>query len=224
VPGRRRANDGQPQAGKVRCASLMLQQHETLRALGGGSFHTLMRTMFTDLALMLWLGAEGSTARAPNENLARESMESMESTELFSLEMGNYTETDVRQAALAITGWRLDRASGVAGFSARGHATGPETSLGENCVVRRGFVHVAAAVLGRLSEVRCCAALVPAWVGCRDSRVCARRICLRRTARLPTWVRWLVRCLWIQSSLALLLGMRSLSSLSSTSSSGCFGR
>jgi uncharacterized protein (DUF1800 family) len=81
--------------------------------------------MFTDPAMMPWLDAEGSTAKAPNENPARESME------LFSLGAGNHTETDVRQAALALTGWRLGRGSRAAVFSARGHAAGPETILAE---------------------------------------------------------------------------------------------
>ncbi|HZP50218.1 DUF1800 family protein, partial [Actinocrinis sp.] len=40
------------------------------------------------------------------------------------------TETDVRQAALALTGWRLDRSSGKAIFAAKAHAAGPETILG----------------------------------------------------------------------------------------------
>ena len=110
---------------KVRYASLMLRQNQTLRTLGGGDFRTLMRTMFTDPAMMIWLDAEGSTAKAPNENLARESME------LFSLGTGNYTETDVRQAALALTGWRLNRTSGAATFAAKSHAAGPETILGK---------------------------------------------------------------------------------------------
>lgn len=110
---------------KVRYASLMLQQNQTLRTLGGGDFRTLLRAMFTDPAMMLWLDAAGSTAKAPNENLSRESME------LFSLGAGNYTETDVRQAALALTGWRLDRTSGTATFDPHAHAPGPETILGK---------------------------------------------------------------------------------------------
>lgn len=109
---------------KVRLAGLMLHQNETLRSLGGGDFRTLMRAMFTDPAMMLWLDAAGSTAKAPNENLARESME------LFSLGVGNYTEQDVRQAALALTGWRLDRIAASAVFAAKAHAPGPETILG----------------------------------------------------------------------------------------------
>src|SRR4029077_17451847 len=43
---------------------------------------------------------------------------------------GNYTEQDVRQAALALTGWRLDRASGRAVFAPKAHARGPQTILG----------------------------------------------------------------------------------------------
>jgi uncharacterized protein (DUF1800 family) len=110
---------------KVRYASLMLKQNQTMRTLGGGDFRTLFRTILTDPAMMLWLDAEGSTAKAPNENLARESME------LFSLGVGYYTETDVRQAALALTGWRLNRVSGAATFVDRNHAPGPETILGK---------------------------------------------------------------------------------------------
>jgi uncharacterized protein (DUF1800 family) len=110
---------------KVRSAQLMLAQSQSQRSLGGGDFRTLMRTMFTDPAMMLWLDAEGSTAKAPNENLARESME------LFSLGVGNFTETDVRQAALALTGWRLDRTADQAVFDSPGHAVGPETIFGK---------------------------------------------------------------------------------------------
>ena len=39
----------------------------------------------------------------PNENFAREVME------LFSLGVGNYTEKDIKEAARAFTGWRLQQ-------------------------------------------------------------------------------------------------------------------
>lgn len=109
---------------KVKSAALMLAQNQTERTLGGGTFPVLMRAMFTDPAMMIWLDAEGNTAKAPNENLARESME------LFSLGVGNYTENDVRQAALALTGWRLRRGSSQPFFDTAAHAPGPETILG----------------------------------------------------------------------------------------------
>ena len=109
---------------KVKSAALMFAQNQTERGLGGGGFPVLMRAMFTDPAMMIWLDAEGNTAKAPNENLARESME------LFSLGVGNYTENDVRQAALALTGWRLRRGSSQPVFDPSAHAPGPETILG----------------------------------------------------------------------------------------------
>lgn len=39
--------------------------------------------------------------QAPEQNYAREMME------LFTLGVGNYTENDIKQAALAFTGWRV---------------------------------------------------------------------------------------------------------------------
>jgi uncharacterized protein (DUF1800 family) len=111
---------------KVRPAALMLRQNETLRRLGGGDFGTLARAMVRDPALMIWLDAGGNTAKAPNENLARELME------LFTLGVGHYTEQDVRQAARALTGWRIDRRTGQTRFVPRRHASGEQTVLGRS--------------------------------------------------------------------------------------------
>ncbi|WP_191133961.1 DUF1800 domain-containing protein [Streptomyces sp. col6] len=112
---------------KVKSGAAMLRQNETLRRLGGGDFRTLARAMVVDPALMVWLDADGSTAKAPNENLGRELME------LFVLGVGNYTETDVRQAAAALTGWTLDRHSTPwkARFRPRRHDQGQQTVVGE---------------------------------------------------------------------------------------------
>jgi len=56
--------------------------------------------MLTDAAMLRWLDGQTNTAKAPNENLAREFME------LFALGHGNgYTEDDVRAGARALTGW-----------------------------------------------------------------------------------------------------------------------
>jgi uncharacterized protein (DUF1800 family) len=80
--------------------------------------------MVRDPAMMLWLDASGNTNKAPNENLARELME------LFTLGVGNYTEDDVRAAARALTGWRVD-ASGQAVLVPRLHDDGSKTVLGQ---------------------------------------------------------------------------------------------
>ncbi|MEV1047197.1 DUF1800 family protein [Streptomyces sp. NPDC049916] len=116
---------------KVKSGAAMLQQNETLRRLGGGDFRVLARAMVVDPALMVWLDAGGSTAKAPNENLARELME------LFVLGVGNYTETDVRQAAAVLTGWTVDRGENPwkARFRARRHDPAPRTVVG----VKAGF-------------------------------------------------------------------------------------
>jgi uncharacterized protein (DUF1800 family) len=58
----------------------------------------------------------------PNENYARELME------LFTLGIGNYTETDVRESARAFTGWGFDRDGGFRDFPQR-HDDGTKTFL-----------------------------------------------------------------------------------------------
>jgi hypothetical protein len=58
--------------------------------------------------MLIWLS--GNQNGAPNENYARELME------LFTLgadRPGGYTETDVREQARALTGWRNDYANGT---------------------------------------------------------------------------------------------------------------
>jgi uncharacterized protein (DUF1800 family) len=74
--------------------------------------------------MLLWLDAQQNTVRAPNENLARESME------LFLLGIGHYTEDDVRAAARALTGWTVDRTTGTARLAPRRHDGGTKTILG----------------------------------------------------------------------------------------------
>jgi uncharacterized protein (DUF1800 family) len=94
-------------AEKVRSAANMAAQNHKLRTQSLGDFRTLAYSMLTDAAMMHWLDAQTSTAKAPNENLAREFME------LFALGHGNgYSEDDVRQSARALTGWTIRPATG----------------------------------------------------------------------------------------------------------------
>src|ERR1700733_3740978 len=62
-------------AQKVRSASAMAAQNHKLRTQSLGDFRTLAYSMLTDAAMMHWLDAQTSTAKSPNENLAREFME-----------------------------------------------------------------------------------------------------------------------------------------------------
>jgi uncharacterized protein (DUF1800 family) len=58
--------------------------------------------MAHDPALLVYLDAQTNRKEQPNENLARELME------LFTLGVGHYSESDVREAARALTGWGTD--------------------------------------------------------------------------------------------------------------------
>jgi uncharacterized protein (DUF1800 family) len=109
---------------KVKFPALMYQQNDTQRRLGTGDFRNLAQAMIIDPAILIWLDGNGNQVGKPNENLAREFME------LFSLGVGNYTEEDVRQAARALTGWRVSYGTDAASFVAKRHDAGPETVLG----------------------------------------------------------------------------------------------
>ena len=89
-----------------------------------GDFVALARAMVRDPALIVWLDGQRNTRQAPNENLARELME------LFTLGIGAYGEADIKEAARALTGWRIDRVRGAAVFVPGRHATGAKTILG----------------------------------------------------------------------------------------------
>jgi uncharacterized protein (DUF1800 family) len=109
---------------KVRSAQLMLIQNATQRRLGRGDFRALAHAMLVDPAMLVWLDGGGNRVGRPNENLAREFME------LFTLGVGNYSETDVRQAARALTGWQVNYRTDTPVFRPRAHDAGPETVLG----------------------------------------------------------------------------------------------
>ncbi|TNC19958.1 DUF1800 domain-containing protein [Amycolatopsis alkalitolerans] len=109
---------------KVRSPRLMLRQNETFRALGLAGFGALAHALVVDPAMLIWLDGGQNKAGSPNENLAREFME------LFALGIGHYTETDVREAARALTGWTVNRASGTARLVPRRQDHGVKTVLG----------------------------------------------------------------------------------------------
>ena len=109
---------------KVRSPAMMLRQNQTLRSLGRGDFRELARAMVRDPALLIWLDGHKNKKGKPNENLARELME------LFTLGVGHYSETDVREAARALTGWRVDRAHATAAPMPNQHDDGSKTVLG----------------------------------------------------------------------------------------------
>jgi uncharacterized protein (DUF1800 family) len=113
-------------AQKVRVASYLAAQNQKLRAGSLGDFRTLAYAMLTDAAMLRWLDASRSTAKAPNENLAREFME------LFALGHGNgYTESDVRNGARALTGWVIGP-GGETSMTPKRHDSSAKTLFGQS--------------------------------------------------------------------------------------------
>jgi len=114
-------------AGSAGCpiAALLEQQIATIRQHLGGSFTGLLTAMVRDPALQLSLNGPANHRGNPNENLARELLE------LFSLGEGHYSERDVREAARALTGYRL-RADQQLVLDTRRHDPGPKTILGRS--------------------------------------------------------------------------------------------
>ncbi len=108
---------------KVNDTTLMAKQIDTLRELGLGSFKDMLLAMARDTAMLIWLDNALSVKGKPNENFARELME------LFSLGIGNYSESDVKEVARAFTGWNLENKKFV--FSPDKHDEEPKTILGK---------------------------------------------------------------------------------------------
>ena len=78
----------------------------------------------TQQMTLWWLDGQDSTAKSPNENLGRELME------LFVLGVDRYSEDDVKAAARALTGYQVEKSSGVVTFNLKRHDTKPITILG----------------------------------------------------------------------------------------------
>lgn len=88
-----------------------------------GNFGDLLKEVSKSPAMLSFLNNQQNKKQHPNENFAREVME------LFTMGRGNYTETDIKEAAKAFTGW---------GFNLQGefvnrpfqHDNGNKTFLG----------------------------------------------------------------------------------------------
>jgi uncharacterized protein (DUF1800 family) len=108
---------------KVQDPGLMRRQNDTLRKRARGRFAGLLNAGVREPALLLYLDAPANRKGHPNENLARELME------LFTLGVGSYSETDVKEAARALTGWTV--ADGQFAEVPAPHDDGPKTILGQ---------------------------------------------------------------------------------------------
>lgn len=107
----------------VRHGVLATRYLNTLRTHALGNFRDLLRAIARDPAMIRFLNNQQNRKASPNENFARELME------LFTIGRGNYTETDVKEAARAFTGWSSNL-RGEFIFRERQHDFGEKTFMG----------------------------------------------------------------------------------------------
>ena len=115
------------QSSVVRSGRLMADHINTLRTHAMGNFRSMVREVTTSAAMLIYLDGAKNTNRAPNENFGRELLE------LYTMGIGNYSEADVKAAAVALTGWQVLLRDGArVSFNPRLHETRPQTLLGRS--------------------------------------------------------------------------------------------
>ncbi len=98
---------------------------DTIRKHALGSFADMLVATTTHPAMGIFLDNAVSTAKNPNENLARELLE------LHTVGRGNHDEDDVKNAARILTGWRVDMwKTWKVWYDESAHATGRVDVLG----------------------------------------------------------------------------------------------
>jgi uncharacterized protein (DUF1800 family) len=86
---------------KVSYPQNMYAQNQLFRKYAFGNFKQLVKDVSVDPAMLIYLDGNNSRGSGPNENYAREVME------LFTMGIGNYSETDIKQAAKVFSGWQV---------------------------------------------------------------------------------------------------------------------
>jgi uncharacterized protein (DUF1800 family) len=107
---------------KVNDLAAMRRQNDVLRQFARAPFGELLGHVIKEPATLDWLDAPSNRKEHPNENLAREAME------LFTMGVGHFSETDVKEAARALTGWSY-KPDGFHEYSQH-HDDGEKTILG----------------------------------------------------------------------------------------------
>lgn len=97
---------------------------QTIRENALGNFKDLLREVSKSPSMLSFLNNQQNRKKKPNENFAREVME------LFTMGRGNYTETDIKEAARAFTGWGFNL-KGEFEFRKLQHDTDSKTVLGK---------------------------------------------------------------------------------------------
>ncbi len=109
---------------KVRDYRKLLLQNRMLRTRATGNFRDLLLGITRDPGMLVYLDNGKNVKDHPNENFGRELLE------LFTMGVGNYTETDIREASRALTGWTNNVLEFR--FDSKLHDAGPKTFLGRS--------------------------------------------------------------------------------------------
>ena len=107
---------------KVRDYRKMMQQIDLFERGATGNLRDLTIQVAQNPAMLYFLDAQYNVKGAANENFAREVME------LFTMGVGNYSESDVREGARAFTGWYFDNLAFKVDLDK--HDSGAKTFLG----------------------------------------------------------------------------------------------
>ena len=110
---------------KVYNPPLIFEHFDIIGHNAMGPAPALTKAISRSPAMVLYLDLNQSQAKAPNENFARELFE------LFVLGEGNYSETDIKEAAKAFTGYRTRPLLGDFAILPRQHDDGPKTVFGK---------------------------------------------------------------------------------------------
>lgn len=108
----------------VKSTPALFDYQSRIRSSLTGSYIDMCANLATSPAVMRYLDLQKNRKGAPNENFARELFE------LFTLGEGNYTETDIKEAARALTGYTFDRDRDVV-FRPNLHDEGRKTVFGK---------------------------------------------------------------------------------------------
>ncbi|MCH8612762.1 DUF1800 family protein [Arsenicicoccus dermatophilus] len=110
---------------RSKASSFVLEYDQfVLRRHAFGRYADLLHAAVTHPALLNLLDNDVSSKDNPNENLGREIIE------LYSVGVGSYTETDVRQSALILTGQSIDWNTFAPSYQSWAHHVGPVRVMG----------------------------------------------------------------------------------------------
>jgi len=109
----------------VKDPNFMFKQNMMYREQALGNFGAFVHKSSKDLAMLVYLDSNSNKKSHPNENYARELLE------LFTLGEGHYSEEDIKEAARAFTGWRVNRKKMYFKKLKKFHDYGKKKFLGE---------------------------------------------------------------------------------------------